>query len=76
MHGNVWEWVEDCWHDNYRGAPADGRAWTYGGNCASRVLRGGAWVNGPTALRSASRSGNHTGNRSAWNGFRVARALD
>ena len=43
VHGNVWEWVEDCWHDSYRGAPSDGRAWTSGGDCGQRVLRGGSW---------------------------------
>ena len=76
MHGNVKEWVEDCWHDSYIGAPWDGSAWTHGGNCASRVLRGGAWVDAPTALRSANRSGSRTGDRSGWAGFRVARSLD
>ena len=43
MHGNVWEWVEDCFHDNYEGAPDDGSAWTADGDCNSRVLRGGSW---------------------------------
>ncbi|MBM3540084.1 MAG: formylglycine-generating enzyme family protein, partial [Alphaproteobacteria bacterium] len=38
MHGNVWEWVEDCWHDSYAGAPSDGSAWTTGGDCGRRVL--------------------------------------
>ena len=47
MHGNVWEWVEDCWHENYARAPRDGSAWTSGGNCGRRVLRGGSWVNDP-----------------------------
>ena len=41
--GNVWEWVEDCWHESYAGAPADGGAWTVGGDCERRVLRGGSW---------------------------------
>ena len=43
MHGNVWEWVGDCWHENYRRAPSDGTAWTSGGDCSLRVLRGGSW---------------------------------
>ena len=43
MHGNVWEWVEDCLHGDYSGAPTDGSAWTSGGNCDRRVLRGGSW---------------------------------
>jgi hypothetical protein len=40
VHGNVWEWVQDCYHDDYKGAPADGRVWTTG-DCSHRVLRGG-----------------------------------
>ena len=55
MHGNVWEWVEDCWHENYARAPRDGSAWTSGGNCSPRVMRGGSWYNDPRHLRSASR---------------------
>ena len=47
MHGNVWEWVEDCWHESYEGAPSDGSAWT-SGDCSRRVLRGGSWA---TVLR-------------------------
>ena len=47
MAGNVWEWVEDCWHNNYAGAPRDGTAWTSGGDCGRRVLRGGSWGNYP-----------------------------
>ena len=45
MHGNVWEWVEDCWHGDYTGAPTDGSAWLseQNGNCDSRVVRGGSW---------------------------------
>ena len=42
MHGNVWEWVEDCWNDSYQGAPTGGEGWT-SGDCAKRVLRGGSW---------------------------------
>jgi formylglycine-generating enzyme required for sulfatase activity len=57
MHGNVWEWVEDCWHDNYEAAPTDGSAWLEadGGDCSSRVRRGGSWGNTPWFLRSAYR---------------------
>ena len=50
MHGNVWEWVEDCWNRSYAGAPSDGSAWR-SGECSRRVLRGGSWVLGPTSLR-------------------------
>ena len=55
MHGNVWEWVEDCWHDNYEGAPSDGSAWTSGGDSHERVVRGGSWGRYPRLLRSATR---------------------
>ncbi|MDH5739383.1 MAG: formylglycine-generating enzyme family protein [Nitrospira sp.] len=57
LSGNVWEWVEDCWHDNYLQAPADGLAWmeANNGNCALRVLRGGSWSNKPVNLRASFR---------------------
>ena len=76
MHGNVWEWVEDCWHGSYRGAPSDGKAWTVGGDCGDRVLRGGSWFYDPRFLRSAARLRNSTGYRDVIAGFRVARTLD
>ena len=76
VHGNVWEWVDDCWHDSYRGAPSDGTAWMVGGDCGRRVLRGGSWSNDPRHLRSASRSRSIIGFRSIGTGFRVARTLD
>ena len=59
MHGNVWEWVEDCWHGNYEWASSDGRAWMTGGDCDRRVLRGGSWNLEPRYLRSADRSVTH-----------------
>ncbi|NES70978.1 MAG: formylglycine-generating enzyme family protein, partial [Okeania sp. SIO2D1] len=43
MHGNVWEWCLDVWHNNYNGAPTDGNAWEIGGNNSYRLLRGGSW---------------------------------
>ena len=76
MLGNALEWVQDCWHDNYQGARSDGRAWTSGGGCAQRVLRGGAWEFGPAVLRSAARARAAADAREAVFGFRVARALD
>ena len=76
VSGNVWEWVEDCWNESYAGAPSDGRAWTTGGDCALRVLRGGSWNYRPEYLRSAIRFQYETGNRSDVVGFRVARTLD
>ena len=75
MLGNVWEWTEDCWHNSYNGAPANGSAWTTGGNCRVRVLRGGSWSGFPGILRSAIRSRNTTDYRNLDYGFRVARTL-
>ena len=74
MHGNVWEWVEDCWNGSHAGAPSDGSACTTG-DCSNRVLRGGSWLNGPQSLRSADRSGSTSGVRSGDIGFRLARTL-
>jgi formylglycine-generating enzyme required for sulfatase activity len=75
MNGNVWEWVEDCWHDSYKGAPPkDGSAWT-SGDCSRRVLRGGSWGLTPEYLRSAFRLGFFREVRSGGIGFRVARTL-
>ena len=56
MVGNVFEWVEDCAHDNYDGAPTDGSAWIEGGDCGFRVARGGSWVDQPEMLRSGMRA--------------------
>ena len=58
MHGNVWEWVEDCWHGSYENAPSDGRARgdEDGGDCSSRGLRGRSWYNGPDGARCAFRA--------------------
>ena len=74
VHGNVREWVEDCWNDSYAGAPTDGSAWEQG-NCDRRVLRGGAWDDPPRHLRSAFRDRDSTGDRYDAGGFRVARRL-
>ena len=74
VHGNVWEWVQDCWNGNYQGAPGDGSAWE-SGDCSRRVLRGGSWNYIPRVLRSASRSGVDAGIRNNSCGFRVARTL-
>ena len=76
VHGNVREWVEDCWHGSYRGAPSNGSAWTGSGDCGKRVLRGGSWYDEPRLLRSALRFGVTTGFRSRYAGFRVARTLN
>ena len=74
MHGNLWEWVQDCWNGSYQGAPADGSAWTRG-DCERRVLRGGSWGSKPGYLRAAYRYRYTTGTRSNYFGFRVARTL-
>jgi formylglycine-generating enzyme required for sulfatase activity len=54
VHGNVWEWVEDCWHDSYKGAPTDGSAWSEK-ECSRWVMRGGSFVVYPQNLRSSFR---------------------
>ena len=62
VHGNVWEWTQDCWNDSYRGAPTDGRA-REGGECNLRVLRGGSWNSPPQHVRSAIRGPIYSGER-------------
>ncbi len=74
MHGNVWEWVEDCGTGNYHGAPTDGLAWIIEG-CRVRVLRGGSWYYDPRNLRSARRSWDLPDHPSGGIGFRLARTL-
>ncbi len=79
MHGNVWEWVEDVWHDSYQGAPTDGSAWTDGegeNSSRNRVYRGGSWNFNPRYLRSADRNRYDPDIRINNLGFRVARTLD
>jgi formylglycine-generating enzyme required for sulfatase activity len=71
VHGNVWDWVEDCWHKDYHNAPSDGSAWT-SGDCTYRVLRGGSWNIDPLLLRAARRGGYSPGTRYGNVGFRVA----
>jgi formylglycine-generating enzyme required for sulfatase activity len=74
VHGNVWEWTEDCWNDSNSGNPGDGRARTTG-NCSQRVVRGGSWIRYPRDLRSALRSWWYADFRVDLQGFRVARTL-
>lgn len=71
--GNVWEWVQDCWHSDYTGAPSDGSAWVQGGQCNKRVNRGGGWGNHPRSMRSASRDADSAEGFSNAMGFRVVR---
>jgi formylglycine-generating enzyme required for sulfatase activity len=75
MIGNVWQWVQDCYHDTYKGAPKDGSAWL-GDECGRRVARGGAFNRGPVAIRLAARLGRAATARIGNGGFRVARTLD
>jgi len=71
MSGNVWEWVQDCWNDNYQNAPIDGSAWE-SLSCSCRVLRGGSWYNEQDLLRSAYRDRFLPGIRNNDIGFRLA----
>jgi formylglycine-generating enzyme required for sulfatase activity len=75
--GNVQEWVDDCWHNNYEGAPADGAAWLEAneGNCGVRMVRGGSWADVPVDLRSAARAGRYVPTRDPYLGFRLAQDL-
>jgi formylglycine-generating enzyme required for sulfatase activity len=78
MLGNVWQWTEDCWHESYAGAPADGSAWTED-FCDRHVIRGGSWNNLPIFVRSAARGGSIANggeyDYSGVAGFRLARTL-
>ena len=74
VHGNVWEWTEDCWNGSYTGAPTDGSSWEEG-DCDRRVVRGGSWLDNSGLLRSANRARSYTGYRFGDYGFRVARTL-
>lgn len=76
MHGNAWEWVADCWHDDYQGARADGGAWLKGGDCTRRVLRSGSWFNEPSLITSSYRDWDFSEDRYDGFGFRVARDLN
>jgi formylglycine-generating enzyme required for sulfatase activity len=76
MHGNVYEWVQDCSHDGYQGAPADGTAWeSGGGDCDGRVVRGGSWDRFPANLRSSIRGLSSPAIRRFNVGFRVVCGL-
>jgi formylglycine-generating enzyme required for sulfatase activity len=79
MGGNVWEWVEDCYHETYAGGPVDGSAWVtncykYNGGIP-RVLRGGSWFNVLDVSRAANRNKYAPDSRNGYDGFRVVRAL-
>ena len=71
MHGNVWEWVQDCWKDSYEDAPSDGSAWD-SGDCGLRVFRGGSWYQAAWLLTSATRDWGPRFGRGYLVGFRLA----
>jgi formylglycine-generating enzyme required for sulfatase activity len=75
MHGNVWEWCADHWHENYNGAPTDGSAWLTAEQSAGRLLRGGSWGNYPSYCRSACRYYSVPDVRYNYIGFRVVCGL-
>ncbi|HYW20869.1 MAG TPA: bifunctional serine/threonine-protein kinase/formylglycine-generating enzyme family protein [Nodularia sp. (in: cyanobacteria)] len=75
MHGNVWEWCQDIWHDDYIGAPTDGSAWERERSSICRVLRGGSWYGYPWYCRSAARGRGKQGDWKLYYGFRVALTL-
>ncbi len=74
MHGNIWEWVQDCWHANYNDAPQTASVWS-GGDCNSRVLRGGSWLVTADEIRSANRHFHSPSKRSGRFGFRLAQDI-
>jgi formylglycine-generating enzyme required for sulfatase activity len=74
LHGNLWEWCADTWHEDYQAAPRDGSAWE-GGPSSYRVARGGSWHEPPENCRSAARIGFHPAEADDFIGFRVAAAL-
>jgi formylglycine-generating enzyme required for sulfatase activity len=74
MNGSVWEWVQDCWHSSYKGAPADGSAWAEP-NCQTRVIRGGSWREDGSYMLSTTRFKYDASVRQSQNGLRVARSL-
>jgi formylglycine-generating enzyme required for sulfatase activity len=76
MLGNVWEWVEDSWHENYNGAPTDASAWLRGGDPNYRVIRGGSWRNETELVRTAVRFSRNINVRFDTLGFRIARTMN
>lgn len=76
MHGNVWEWCQDVWHDTYEDAPTDGRAWLEGGKQELRVLRGGSWDYAGYGCRCAFRDRGNPKIASPFNGLRVVASVE
>ncbi|MGK7918594.1 MAG: SUMF1/EgtB/PvdO family nonheme iron enzyme [Trichodesmium sp.] len=75
MHGNVWEWCLDVWHDNYHGAPTDGSAWETGSNSNRRLLRGGCWEFNSGNCRSSGRGNYYADNLIIVTGFRIVSSV-
>ena len=74
MHGNVYEWVEDCYVPDFNGAPTDGSARQLR-RCEQRVMKGGSWYNHPNNIRASNRAKNKPTSKSANLGFRIAMDL-
>ena len=74
MGGNIHQWVADCWHKNYQGAPLDGLPWV-DSDCSSHVIRSGSWKNDSSYVRPSNRDHYDTGVRYPTHGFRVAHSL-
>ena len=76
MHGNVWEWIEDCWSDEYTDAtPSDGKPYLREG-CEGRVMRGGSWEDHPSDVRSAARVGSSQDDQFWSDGIRIVRDME
>ena len=75
MGGNIHQWVADCWHNNYQGAPSDGSAWVEN-DCLSRVIRSGSWKNDPSYVRPSNRDHYDATVRYPTHGLRVAHSLE
>jgi formylglycine-generating enzyme required for sulfatase activity len=75
MHGNVWEWCQDSWHESYENAPITGEAWLDSDENLDRVMRGGSWINEAFRCRSACRQFGNAYHTSDNTGFRIVRSL-
>jgi formylglycine-generating enzyme required for sulfatase activity len=75
MHGNIWQWIENCYHENCKAAPQDGSAWVDDPDCSRRIVRGGSWSSRTRDLRAALRVWYTSVVRYPFLGFRVGRTL-